>query len=556
MHKGPLRKEPIPSPNDHQKNLFSFQPSRFLKKNSFTTPSSKIQKPVPTSQDFCNIHKKSIELFCVNCKSYLCSDCTVFSNHFQHKIITSRECDNLSDTKLENQLNDVNNLKSELTKKTILFKNEMQINHLQLNTELQSIFADILRQVEKHRQHLVERIQGYFEAVGKSLNRKKEKFDNIIFQINSKLKTNFQDSKSEIDRDIDVLREKIQKFSFPQCTPYNLKLLLENNYATFFKQMVNLNCELNQVYQPSPDEEDNLFIESIHDPFMEPERRRIPNNLSFDRKNVYDENKLINKSLTYKTIDKNLNVSVDYKDLSNNIYAQSESKGLRNKLGNKKQVQPDTPNSRINLQLGANMVYSRENLGQRTFTMNNIKTKTNLLNNFSTKKVLNLSTIEMNTPFDDSEKLRYESQRGLSVSSRRDLSMEIPKSKIFSESFSGFVPSLNFSKKNLPIEKLILIFLETKINGPVKTLNLSQNLICDLGLKQLLKNLVNLSFCEIDLSTNDLGPNALDYLISFSNYNSSVKLINLQGNYKIDSTEESVKEKIVFLKSKGIKTVL
>ena len=85
----------------------------------------------------------------------------------------------------------------------------------------------------------------------------------------------------------------------------------------------------------------------------------------------------------------------------------------------------------------------------------------------------------------------------------------------------------------MPVDDLVRMFAETKIQGPLKTLNLSENGINDIGLKKILKSLVDLAFLELRLDHNNLETHALDYLISFSNYNVNLKTIVLTGNLGI-----------------------
>ena len=118
------------------------------------------------------------------------------------------------------------------------------------------------------------------------------------------------------------------------------------------------------------------------------------------------------------------------------------------------------------------------------------------------------------------------------------------------------LPSLNFSKKQVPVEDLVQMFSETKIKGPLKALILSENGINDFGLKRILKNLVDLVFYELKLEHNNLETHALDYLISFVNYNSNLKKVVLTGNIGITDGGESEVLKIEKLKQKGIEVII
>ena len=126
----------------------------------------------------------------------------------------------------------------------------------------------------------------------------------------------------------------------------------------------------------------------------------------------------------------------------------------------------------------------------------------------------------------------------------------------FNFSNADSLPSLNFSKKQMPLDDLIKMFTETKIQGPLRTLNLSENGINDLGLKKILKNLVDLVVMELRLDYNNLEKHALDYLISFANYNPNVRKVVLSGNIGITERDEIGLLKIDKLQQKGIQIVI
>lgn len=114
---------------------------------------------------------------------------------------------------------------------------------------------------------------------------------------------------------------------------------------------------------------------------------------------------------------------------------------------------------------------------------------------------------------------------------------------------------LNLAHFGLDDNKLEAHLGQTDISHTVKTITLSGNHITDRGVKFLLKTITPLNVETLFLSENSLRDRALDYFISFSKYNTSLKSVFLQDN-KIDSKSSENKAKINKLKRAGIQVFL
>ena len=111
--------------------------------------------------------------------------------------------------------------------------------------------------------------------------------------------------------------------------------------------------------------------------------------------------------------------------------------------------------------------------------------------------------------------------------------------------------NLDFSREQITDSILLKEVLpKINLNDDLKIINLADNLLSDKGVKHLLKHIKNMAVEEIVLINNDISPSTLDYLLSFTKYNSSMKIVRLllEGFEKTPKLEN----KINTLREKGI----
>lgn len=89
----------------------------------------------------------------------------------------------------------------------------------------------------------------------------------------------------------------------------------------------------------------------------------------------------------------------------------------------------------------------------------------------------------------------------------------------------------------------------------LKTLKLNGNKLTERGLKRLLKALMNSRLEYLFAANNKMTGKALDYLLSFSKYNTHLRSVCLQGN-SINEQSLSNKEKIKKVQAKGMTVFL
>lgn len=88
-----------------------------------------------------------------------------------------------------------------------------------------------------------------------------------------------------------------------------------------------------------------------------------------------------------------------------------------------------------------------------------------------------------------------------------------------------------------------------------KTIKLNNNMITDQGLKFLLKSIKDMGVEYLFLNNNGLKETALDYVISFRKYNSTMKCVYL-GNNSISKTSSKTRMKLRLLEEGSISVVL
>ena len=319
--------------------------------------------------------------------------------------------------------------------------------------------------------------------------------------------------------------------------------------------------EENPLYSRDWNEEENLFIESVYDPFAE--RQALLNGSASkpSTDNLYVSERPSKKSVAsnrQNSMGKGISLAVDLNNIQNNLYQPKRTDVLPD-FGKKRAKAANHSQLLSQHSLENSYLYTRENLLQKLTgpaAANSARKRNSIRNNSFThpdNNYLNNSLVKAEL---NRLKSNRESRGSLSIKSGSGRTPASANSPSINFGKIEVLPSLNFSKKQMPLDDLVRMFAETKIQGPLKTLNLSENGINDLGLKKILKSLVDLAFLELRLEHNNLETHALDYLISFSNYNANVKSIVLTGNMGIANHNENALLKIEKLQQKGIQVVV
>ena len=336
------------------------------------------------------------------------------------------------------------------------------------------------------------------------------------------------------------------------------------DWETILEKIYIFEMEPNPLYSRDWNEEENLFIESVYDPFA---KNAFMVNGQGSRTNL--ENPTIEEGITRRqemkrrtpSINKSANFAIDLNIIHNHLY-QDKTK-VQLKMISQRQKKDLSISQIMPIDfMDNNQPYAKEKLIQKAQLANeqnnNIKRRVSMGNNSFTHSNTNQNNLSsLAIPLEKTKSdMNKRSQGSLSVSKKvAPVAHGSLSVRQLSLNNVDIMPSLNFSKKQMSVEELIKLFSETKIQGPIKTLNLSENGITDSGLKKILRSLVNLSFFELKLDHNSLDEHALDYLISFSNHNRQLEKVSITGNLGISDKYENVIGKIETLEEKGVKVI-
>lgn len=505
--------------------------------------------------NFCQTHSRPIELFCMTCNAYLCPDCTNFSLHFQHKLVTSREAEGRSSFKNEGLSLDLQNLRAEVAKRAATFKSDWQARKSTLLSESQAFFGEAVKKLEARRADSQRIITEFFDFALAAFQRKREELDAVLTDLAAKARMPPGDPRGPVVESVERLRRQVLNLTLEAFPRHKISFVIHKEWRGLLDQICALeNCQ-NQSYSPIWEESD---LETDPAP---------PTPVSFLGGGPLSSRRRESRSPLLPGGGEPEDLS-NFRTLNkNHLYLpdiQGGAENESNKANHNSGSIGDMKTPRFNLRVESdsadpkerNLLFNRKSLFYRTMlSARNQSLGKDEPPAQEPRKLFNKSLVDTN----EIEILTAGTPRLHPRNASSNVPREAPEprsnSRQVAKSFGEFLPSLNFSRKSLTVEALIRLFSETVIQGPVKCLELSENGINDVGLKKILKKLVSLRFAELDLSRNRLSKHSLDYLLSFSNYNDSLKLVDLRGNDDLAEDQAYVLAKVSLLGEKGIRVL-
>lgn len=570
MRRNSLLRNQQNSPKQLQRSQLTSDTTKTSRLTSISN-ATRSKAPIPASMgqldnpaSYCSIHSRSIELYCMTCATYLCPDCTVFSNHFQHRIVTSREVEGRSSLKNDYLSSELQAFRNELTKQIVKFSTDFQTQKSLILSESQSFFNETIKRLENRKNEAARTITEFFEFSKNSFERKRKDFETFLTDMSQRAKLVSPENRLRFAEQIDVLKRKLSTFTFDNFCRQKISFVVNKDWRETLEQICSLETKVNEEFATGWDDHDETqAVKEVSEPPVQIQpfstrHRPMKSSLTPERK-ATDEAGL------FRTLNRNAPPPIEDFDVQDNMYrtlshisGPSANPQIQEIKTPRFNLKPEITNPKFpDLEhLNNNQVFFSTSVSNTKKTPSNLNLSTDLdLRRLILQKGFNRSLITARESSDGQTESNL-AVRTNSIPPRRDSNTPMANSfRNVSCTLPEVIPSLNFSNKCMTVDELIKLFKETGISGQISTLDLSSNGITDNGLKRILKAAIDVNFSELNLSNNRLTKTALDFLLSFSQYNKTLRSVILRGNGGIDestASEPDFQMNIQRLAAKGI----
>jgi hypothetical protein len=494
-----------------------------------------------SSENGCLKHSKPLEIYCATCEHDICVDCALFYDHRGHRIERSngsrKHPSLLMDLRqrAEKMMEDSEQLNHKI-EKDIISKRD-SIKRL-----IEEKFAIVFEEVEKARdialEFVVEHYESYEGKIRERIDFSREKVNKFITSL-SKLTRPFETYRIEFEvlernygNDLltDPMSGDILVVSFSDQLTQSIQAFCKTS-------LVNLKKRNSHTLKFGDDV--NLLQESLNESAF---KEINESSVGLDEKinEIFQSSQLMLNRSTLK--------SGSFAHTSNNI--QNTKSPFGNELKSSLCGTPVNPNRQDKPGFFGHL--SEE--ASKKMEQLNISGAVTKHRMTEISNVLGRSRID-SQPFSE----RVSRPEGVTPKrqSSRPLIRQVnePRPSTYTRPSSikaGVRPQcLNFAHFGLDDSKLEYQLNQTEIGQSVRTITLSGNHITERGVKFLLKLITPLNVETLFLSENNLRDRTLDYIISFSKYNTALKSVFLQDN-KIDAKSAETKAKVAKLKRVGI----
>ena len=453
----------------------------------------------------CPIHCKKQEIYCVDCKLQICSDCALFEGHKMH-LIESIENAQVKEQQRYSSLVEKMSHYKELVINGEAFCRNLKTELENDNVEVVNEFYDkIYSKVEESRKKVIKQISKKIEDNQSMVTSMKQTLEKVSadmreYELNGKQIGTFIKLETEISKDTKMLERNLKSQKFiVELKESNLKLLKKQNWESVLDEILEIKLE-EEEKQPA------YFTKNSNNP---------EKYLAIDE-SIDPEENLLHENIQSIKDSKNYKSPMKIND-SNSVSKFSKySPNL--KLTHKKAAVSKSPNS-------INSVHS-----SRLKTLHSVNRPLASSGQSLYKNRQPSQTLSNNNK--DSS-MHKENRSG--NTSCRSISPFLCVDKI-KEKYTAIIErALASGEETVDLSNIELTNAHLKGVASLlatlprlTTLNLSSNNLTDDGLKVILKGIMPLSIEYIFITGNKLGDYALDFFISFYKYNDKLKGIYLR----------------------------
>lgn len=489
--------------------------------------------------DGCLKHGKPTFKFCLNCQVYLCLECVLSQSHFSHRTESKAETARSRTTPDTEQ---VGGLMAEVKSLAATLKSENQTKQTFFISQTRNNFANFSKELEKCRENSEVKIRDYFQSIEDSLDAW---VANVTYKLFALGDTTDAHYRSNLEYESEMARGDIKNISAELSTPDFLQLSFNVQKFEGVKDF----CVM-KINQPiflakfKRNREDDLFLESIHDPFVNsqskptvtPKAAVLPRRLDeeytpFRRNFSSFQSNSVKKThlkasmageVPLKT-PKNRKSMVSLRSEQRDLVNQDSSVLIHTEASN---LWKDNPIFLSTLHNPAVQKGTLSNRKSDNTDSNFCSTRSKQANEKSDSKLI------LRKPSSIS---KFETDRPHSKSTPRN------------SKSSYEIPLLDFSSKNLTEDEFVNFFSNLKVKTPIQTLDLSRNKITDNFLLKILGKLVTYTITTVVLDFNLLTEESFDHFLAFKSQNDSVETFSVKGNQDISWESPGVQRKIRIL---------
>lgn len=413
---------------------------------------------------------------------------------------------------------------------------QMKSNYI---STCESNFDSLFQTLEKNRTTIFGEITNFFNRLKTGFDFWKEKFVSRLKWLQT-IRLSFE-SPEMFEVEIDKLRKEVNLVT----NELNLTEHLSFSYNFELFELVKSFCQIN--FKSSDFltkfmfvEEDNLFLESIHDPFKEiltkDKNFKNPQNGYPHLKSLVAKMSMLQlprESLSNQKVYSSRNLEKSQKDWFNkkNTINSKNFKLFQTYIKVQKHDKP------FEVEHDPRLLLEDFN------PVNLYKNKTRVYHSTNNLFGSTLSNRKQSIKFIENEEY-----------AKKSLKNGPYRSRIYSdgEPTRAALTSLDLAHKNMTNEELMRFFEGLTINGGIKTIDLSRNKITDNCLKGIFENIRSIEVERIVLKDNCLTENALDLIINFKKENIFVRTFDLVRNESIFKENKAVMGKLEKLKKQGV----
>lgn len=436
------------------------------------------------------------------------------------------------------------------TKSTVRPSHHPQID--QLRSQVAALKSTVLRKIYAKEVESVAQIKQFIASVVAEAEQLEVSVISSVTSFTQILCANFKTSFEEMDLELDSLEREAgrphreaegadladQKIASLQAKlgsyAFDVTVFpaveIEESAMETLRQFLRLSFP--QKNPLAPGDENNLFLESVHDPFMGEEMRRQSEGMEPVGRSVRTEAK------PDRTRDREAGRGSErIERLEPRLLSvQSNKNGLRQSRIERKTAE-----------------MSKGTLGNRTSGVK-VNSRSSLHPDSPGRISRTPKPPESAEVLSSLRESRQEPLRARAVEGSPQLKHRSPsftKPPKMPADYSN-LKIVDYSKRRIDEGEVIKLLGALEPGNEGFYLDLSQNNISDPGLKLVLRKLVDFPVVFMNLDDNQLGDDAVAFILSFVNYNKALQGVSIKGNGRVNVTDQKFVARRRLLEEKNL----
>lgn len=498
------------------------------------------------SVEVCQAHNKTTVRFCQQCNLFVCSECLETKCHIGHKMETPK-------LKFPNDSAGPHPLLSEIQQTRNSIYNSSQIKQKFYLSQTRMNFSNLIKEVERKRDQAETKIIDYFKSIQDSLDTWSKNISKRVQKLEVESQTNenlfdFNLEVRKIKKDVQVVSQELASIDTLQFV-FDIKIF--ENMKDFCCINVNETSFLEHFRKLK---DDDLFMESIHDPFTEthPDAVALVHPDSARYQSRAEEAPIVRKNFcSFRTNSVNRILPQISMVLESKLQTPKNRKSMLSMKFETHDFPVADKSVLINTERSA---LWKDNSMFRSAVGEGAPGRGSLSNRRYTAQASSFAPgifgTSLNNTIIPPILKRNSSNQGLETERRISKSLNRASASTFE------IPVLDLANKKMTEDEFINFFGNLKVNTPIKVLDLSRNKITDNFLQKIFNKIVSYSINTIILDFNLLTESSFDHFMNFKHQNERIEAFSVKGNPEINMSLESVPRKIQILKALFVKVII